>query len=76
MRDSKYNLQLSRNGPKKCIFSKIVADVSTLGNFPTSDRKMIFLVSSLQMVVFVRQHNLCPIVRMVQNALPGAKFKK
>ena len=56
VRDSKYNLQLSRNGPKKCIFSKIVADVSTLwdflsdffrdfsvslGNFPT-DRKMIF----------------------------------
>ena len=33
MRDSKYNLQLSRNGPQKCIFSKIVADVSTLWDF-------------------------------------------
>ena len=30
VRDSKYNLQLSRKGPQKCIFSKIVADLSTL----------------------------------------------
>ena len=47
----------------------------SLGNFPPTYRKMIFLVWSFPKVVFVWQHNVW-IVRMVQMLSNGAKFKK